>query len=471
MNYYNEFDPNAAAWLRELIKENLIPQGEVDERSIKDVGANDLVGFTQCHFFAGVSGWSRALRLAGWPDDKPVWTGSCPCQPFSSAGKQKGFADERDLWPEFYRLIAECRPERIFGEQVEGAIRQGWLDRVCADMESQNYAVGAVVLGAHSVGAPHIRQRLYWGAARLANNVGGRCGTRGQLGGMDEICRAESDLTMPVAESGSRGGLSDGNGQRRVGQSISNERGYCLSETAGRGAVDGLSDAGLLRQEERQQSTARSIEYSAVCRMDDSQSIGRGIYQSEDVGETTGKVNSLADTGNVCAGSNSLRLENLQCAGCRGRDNGDPSGNSRAIQVAGSGGIDGMVDLQCQGLQGYAGNGNGSNQSERFDAESAGPVAAPGVSNFSFWSRFALIYCRDDKVRRVPAESIFQRVADGVSKGMDASGNCSLSGAENGFPLTTESEARVMLLKGYGNAINPYCGAAFVQEFEQAWDR
>jgi DNA (cytosine-5)-methyltransferase 1 len=160
--YYNEFDPKAAAWLRELIRAGLIAPGDVDERSIKDVKADDLANYKQCHFFAGIGGWSYALRLAGWADAAPVWTGSCPCQPYSSAGKQRGNDDDRNLWPDFYRLIAECKPDVVFGEQVEGAIRHGWLDGVSADLEREGYAVGHCVLGAHSVGAPHIRQRLYW---------------------------------------------------------------------------------------------------------------------------------------------------------------------------------------------------------------------------------------------------------------------------------------------------------------------
>ena len=90
MNYYNEFDPYAAQWLRNLIDAGHIPKGEVDSRSIKDVSASDLTGFVQCHFFAGLGGWSHALRLAGWPEDRPVWTGSCPCQPFSAAGAGGG---------------------------------------------------------------------------------------------------------------------------------------------------------------------------------------------------------------------------------------------------------------------------------------------------------------------------------------------------------------------------------------------
>lgn len=168
MNYYNEFDPKAAAWLRELIAAGLIPAGEVDTRSICGVRPEDLQGFTQCHFFAGIGGWPYALSLAGWPADRPVWTGSCPCQPFSAAGKGLGTSDARHLWPVFFNLIRECRPVTVFGEQVERAIGHGWLDGVSADLEKEGYTCGSVVLGAHSVGAPHIRQRLYWVANATA---------------------------------------------------------------------------------------------------------------------------------------------------------------------------------------------------------------------------------------------------------------------------------------------------------------
>lgn len=160
--YYNEMDAFAAAWLRELIKAGHIAPGDVDERSISDVQTDDLRGYTQCHFFAGIGVWSYALRCAGWTDDRPVWTGSCPCQPFSSSGKGEGFTDPRHLWPEWFRLIREYRPVAVFGEQVGAAIRHGWLDLVQADLESEGYAVGAAVMGAHSLGAPHIRQRLYF---------------------------------------------------------------------------------------------------------------------------------------------------------------------------------------------------------------------------------------------------------------------------------------------------------------------
>lgn len=160
--YYNEIDPQAAAWLRELIKQGHIADGVVDERSIEDITPDELSGFTQCHFFAGIGVWSYALRQAGWPDDRQVWTGSCPCQSFSTAGKGAGFADERHLWPAWHHLISQCRPPVIFGEQVEAAVRHGWLDLVQADLEGIDYACGSVAFPAAGIGAPHIRQRLYF---------------------------------------------------------------------------------------------------------------------------------------------------------------------------------------------------------------------------------------------------------------------------------------------------------------------
>jgi DNA (cytosine-5)-methyltransferase 1 len=160
--YYNEFDPKAASWLRELIKEGHIAPGDVDERSIEDVAPRDLTDYTQVHFFAGIGGWSLALRLAGWSDHRPVWTGSCPCQPFSAAGKGGGFADERHLWPAFHWLIAQCRPAVVFGEQVASPAGRQWLDLVSTDMEGVGYACAAVDVPAAGVGAPHIRQRLWW---------------------------------------------------------------------------------------------------------------------------------------------------------------------------------------------------------------------------------------------------------------------------------------------------------------------
>ena len=172
--YYNEFEPKAAAWLRELIRGGHIAPGDVDERSILDVTPDDLRPYTQCHFFAGIGVWSYALRRAGWPDDRPVWTGSCPCQPFSAAGKGGGFSDERHLWPAFHWLIGQCRPDTVFGEQVASKDGLAWLDLVRADLEGTGYAFGVFDLCAAGFGAPHIRQRLYFTGERLGDPEGDR---------------------------------------------------------------------------------------------------------------------------------------------------------------------------------------------------------------------------------------------------------------------------------------------------------
>lgn len=160
--YYNEIDPFAANWLCNLIDAGHIAPGIVDTRSIEDVTPNDLKGFNQCHFFAGIGVWSYALRRAGWPDSKPAWTGSCPCQPFSAAGKKGGVADERHLWPSFFHLILQCRPDVVFGEQVASSGGRTWFDTVQTDMENVDYACAALDLCAAGVGAPHVRQRLFW---------------------------------------------------------------------------------------------------------------------------------------------------------------------------------------------------------------------------------------------------------------------------------------------------------------------
>lgn len=170
--FYNEIDTKAAAVLRQLIDENVIAPGVVDTRSIVEIQPDEIRNYTQIHFFAGGGLWSIAARMAGWPDDRPLWTGSCPCQPFSVAGKGKGADDPRHLWPHFHRLISACRPPVVVGEQVAGAAGYGWFDGVRADLEKSDYASRAVNIPACAIDAPHQRKRLYWLAVANASSTG-----------------------------------------------------------------------------------------------------------------------------------------------------------------------------------------------------------------------------------------------------------------------------------------------------------
>lgn len=276
MVYYNEIDPYAAQWLRNLIAAGHIAPGDVDERSIVDVRADDLRGYRQCHFFAGIGVWSYALRLAGWPDDREVWTGSCPCQPFSAAGKREGYADERHLWPHWHRLIRERRPATVFGEQVSAAIGSGWLDDVCLSLEELGYALGAASFPACSVGAPHIRQRVYFvadsagngwsegwteparqqrqsdtakriSAGELANADGGHASAEGlQRGGQHGF----------EPQDGSAGELADADGTRR-GAGRAGQAGD--GRSAARLEFAGLCAAGDLGDSDDARSQGRSL--------------------------------------------------------------------------------------------------------------------------------------------------------------------------------------------------------------------
>jgi len=226
--YYNENDPYCAAWLHSLIAVGAIAHGDVDERSIVDVRPDDVRGYTQCHWFAGIGGWSYALRLAGWPDDRPVWTGSCPCQPFSAAGKGAGFDDERHLWPAWYWLITQCRPATIFGEQVSAKAALGWFDLVSTDLENSGYACGAADLCAASVGAPHIRQRLWF---------------------------------VADADQGQCRWLADGKGRERDGQAAERQQGNGIAQSGGhaRELADATGTSASRQREHRRTASPNDL--------------------------------------------------------------------------------------------------------------------------------------------------------------------------------------------------------------------
>lgn len=259
--YYNEHDPYAAQWLRNLIAAGHIAPGDVDERSILDVQADDLKDYTQCHFFAGIGIWSHALRRAGWPDDRPIWTGSCPCQPFSAAGQQKGFDDARHLWPVWFRLIAQCAPPVVLGEQVASKDGLQWLDLVSTDLEGADYAIGASDLCAAGFQQTHLRQRLYFaGLADSATSGRSRasgcgepqeqraseCGTVGRMADTVPAGRPKRRSFAgdgPAASSSSTGGLAQPYGGQRDGLATGEGR-QPNGQEAGRLEGDGGAPSG-----------------------------------------------------------------------------------------------------------------------------------------------------------------------------------------------------------------------------------
>ena len=236
MNFYNEIDPYAAQWLRNLIQSGHIAPGVVDTRSIEDIEPHELDRYTQCHFFAGIGVWSFALRRAGWPDSRPVWTGSCPCQPFSAAGKGTGFSDERHLWPAWFHLIQQCRPAVVFGEQVASKDADPWIDLVQDDMEAVGYAFGAIPFPSAGVGAPHIRDRLYWVAHADDSRPQGRSAVR------------QRSAECAAGASGVAGRLADADGghteqpTRSGSGSGETESGRTLGQPTGRGDAGELAD-------------------------------------------------------------------------------------------------------------------------------------------------------------------------------------------------------------------------------------
>lgn len=251
--FYNDNDPACCRWLKNLIDAGLLPKGDVDNRSIKEIDPDELQGYRQCHFFAGIGGWPLALRLTEWPGDRQVWTGSCPCQPFSVAGKRKGVDDSRHLWPDFYRLIRASRPAVVFGEQVGGKAGEDWLDGVRSDLEGEGYWTEAVDVPAGSVNAPHRRQRLYWVADRPDDRCRQERKDVSRVGKRDEEERRAAGLALRGPVDGL--GQSDQTG-RKPRIASSSPTGY-RSATQSTGGFNVLAHALGPRLEGREVESTR----------------------------------------------------------------------------------------------------------------------------------------------------------------------------------------------------------------------
>ena len=89
-----------------------------------------------------------------------IITGGFPCQPFSIAGRKKGTEDNRDLWPQMFRVIKEFRPTWVIGENVANFVGMAF-ERTKADLESEGYEVQPLIIPACGVNAPHKRDRVW----------------------------------------------------------------------------------------------------------------------------------------------------------------------------------------------------------------------------------------------------------------------------------------------------------------------
>jgi DNA (cytosine-5)-methyltransferase 1 len=420
--YYNEIDPYAAAWLRNLIRDGHIADGVVDERSISDVKPEELYEFTQCHFFAGIGVWSRALRQSGWEDSRPVWTGSCPCQPFSGAGTRKGMADERHLWPHWFHLIEECRPSTVFGEQVASKDGLGWIDLVQADMEGADYALGAFDLCSAGFGAPHIRQRLWFVAdtdnPRSQGWISGGSDTQRQDQHGHVGCDSTTDGMGDTDHSGSQGSSQTG-----IGEGVEQSG----SQLAGARTDVGVADTDQFDRrsnEKSQQPEGRTRGKSfglnsGSIGMDNSISDGRheGRFgdhgrndgeQSDPVGEDVGMGNAQHDGQSTSSEQG-------------GNDQDAPDDEKEQIVSVQSEG----ASISRDDRSGDGGEGRGDTETRANETNGA-------------WADADWLLCRDGKWRPVRPES---------------------------FPLAHGATARVGRLRAYGNAITAQVAQGLIESY------
>lgn len=439
MNYYNEFDPKAAAWLRQLIEDKQIPYGHVDTRSIVDVVPSDLEGYTQCHFFAGIGGWARALQLAGWPEDRPVWTASLPCQPFSTAGKQRGTEDERHLAPVYLELVRQCRPPVCFGEQVASKLaRDDWFPGIRLEFEALEYAVGAadlcspcageigegrIVRGNQEsweriiIGHPHIRQRLYWvaqssdhGTGSISGSVAG-CERKSMDAGAASLRQAHGEDVPSGADPRSAGGI-DG-----LANTIS--LGYGEHERDA-GAIFRAGSRDEIKESESWWTSSQARDHSAT----------RGLSYAE-----RGRSEKQRATDYFPSGGQ--------------RINGSASGSSGHSDECGA--TDGLSHTMC-------GRREMAMQSAWNSCETSGIREADVLRN---GGAPQLLPCRDGKTRRT--ESGIFPLVDGLPRGVVPSGDPGDPSYANATP-----EARAVRLKGYGNAIDPVLAALLIKSYMEA---
>lgn len=119
-----------------------------------------------------------------WRGSVDLITAGLPYQPFSVAGKQRGEADERYIWPEFFRIISEVRPAMVFLENVPGILK--WFETIGEQLSALGYEFEAGLFSAAEVGAPHKRERFFCLAVADTLRSGRQQITRGSFSNEEE---------------------------------------------------------------------------------------------------------------------------------------------------------------------------------------------------------------------------------------------------------------------------------------------
>ena len=409
-----------------------------------------------------------AGRMAGWPEERELWTCSCPCQPFSIAGKKAGISDTRHLWPDYFRIHRARRPAVVFGEQVARAAGGDWLDGVLADLEGEGYAWWAGIVPACAVNAPHERQRLWWcGVDRWGRDLAYEPGFgRGRIWVSEE---GPGSCELPVGRhdrDGGAVGLAYAQHSRFSGRHTEGRRsdpgvprddiqcecdladraapgewrrGLCRSCQGGGAAVERASSepagphdsrglvrgAGERRGEGRPEPEFRRGRHAAAGATAPSGDVGHGHGQGRAIGQ--------GECGDACPQRTPAERADRGCCRC-----GEPVG-------------DGQRD-------GLPGRGHLS--------------AAPNGGERNFWRGARWIDCHDGKRRRVPgtekrSESGIRLLVDGVSGRMDAL-RAYGGGGEGGTGWTGGADRRISRSAAWrplGNAIVPQVAAELIRAF------
>lgn len=270
--------------------------------------------------------WSDLVTFDGsaWRGSVDIVTAGFPCQPFSVAGERRGTDDDRWLWPDIARIVADVGPRYVFLENVPGLVRAG-LPHVLSDLACLGFDAEWGMLSAASVGAPHKRERV-WILGYATGGEPAESVEQGDSGADVERDGVRSRWANPVHGTGS--GVADADGARRQGD------GGVGSELGGSRDRGDLGDAVADACGEGRSEVACGVPADA-----------RGDVGSVGGGGGDGVI--VDGRGEVVGDANGDGLEGVG-------EWGGGAGGRLAGNVDGSDGAGGVGDAERSGFQGSA---------------------------------------------------------------------------------------------------------------------